>query len=293
MNDSVRIDGLRHEQPAPEVHSFSRAESAGVKAPFESLGADETKAAFSELDALLTGLAATVVHTLDQMVPYLANMQSLLSQRGKDRKKVLRQAGLPTWTEYATGYANKLDCSLRTIQDHITELHRTGRSGPSRKPKNQQHCRDTNKRARPWHADARDSRALAEAQLAINDLIAAYEAGVELEPAYQSYKAVAVSPAKLNSILDVATGETPKVDVDAEVKRRLVPVVETAERYIRALEVVVHSEAVTITDEQRERLQKPMEEWRSILRYARGVQAERTSKGMSTEVKPAAMTEVT
>ena len=80
-----------------------------------------------------------------------------------------------------------------------------------------------------------------------------------------------------------------KADLGAAVRRKLVATVETAERYIRVLEALVHSQAVTLTDEQRKTLQKPMEDWRSILRYARGVQAERAGKAVSSETAPAAL----
>jgi hypothetical protein len=271
----------------------TRAEPARVQSGYEKLNPDATKSAFEELDKVLQGLAEQVIHTLDQMIPHLAEMQSLLSQRGKARKKVLKTTGLPSWPEYGKAYAAKLDCSFRTIQDHITGLHRNGKSGPSQSTKNgQQPKRDSgSKRSKPWHADAKDSRAMAESQLAINDFVAAYEAGADLEPAYQQYKKLAVSPSKLNAMFEAATSGSTKADVDTEVKKKLVPVVETVERYIRALEALVHSPSVTLTEDQRKTLQKPLEGWRSILRYARGVQTERTGKGVSAEDAPVVLKE--
>ncbi len=85
------------------------------------------------------------------------------------------------------------------------------------------------------------------------------------------------------------SASSSKADLGAEVRRKLVPTVETAERYIRVLEALVHSQAVTLTEEQRTTLQRPMEDWRSILRYARGVQAERAGKAVSSENAPAAL----
>jgi hypothetical protein len=132
---------------------------------------------------------------------------------------------------------------------------------------------------------------LAGAQLAINDLVAAYEAGADLAPAYREYKKVAVSPTKLSDIVESAKPDLNKADVEAEVKRKLVPVVETAEQYIRALEALVYSAPVALTEEQKKALQKPMEGWRSILRHARGIHAEMTGRGMSAEVAPDALKE--
>jgi hypothetical protein len=270
----------------------TRADSARVGAGFETLDSNATKATFKRLDSALNGLAEQVVFTIDQIIPHLAEMQSLLSQRGKARKKVLRAAGLPSWPEYGKAYAAKLECSFRTIQDHITGLNRNGKSGPSQSTKNGQQPKRKggSKHSKPWRANAKDSRALAGAQLAINDMIAAYEAGVDVEPAYRQYKKVAVSSAKLDDIV-AATSDSTKTDTKAEVKRNLVPVVETAERYIRALEALVHSPSVALKEEQRKALQKPMEGWRSVLRYARGVQAERTGRSASMETAPAVLKE--
>jgi len=86
---------------------------------YESLDRDATKKTFDELAGVLDDLANRVIHTVNEITPHLASMQALLSQRGRDREKVLKQAGLPTWTQWATSYAAKLDCAMRTIQDHI------------------------------------------------------------------------------------------------------------------------------------------------------------------------------
>jgi hypothetical protein len=277
-----------------DAPSGTRAESARVRAGFETLDSDATKAAYEGLNSVLDGLAQQFAHTIDQIIPHLAEMQSLLSQRGKARKKVLNAAGVPSWTDYGKAYADRLECSFRTIQDHITGLHRNGKSGPSNSTKNrpQPNPNGDRKPSKPWHADAKDSRALAEAQIAINDLIAAYEAGVDLAPAYQMYKKVAVSPTKLSDIVESAKPDSSNADVDAEVKKRLVPVVETAERYIRSLEALVHSSPVTLNEEQKKALQKPKEGWRAILRHARGIHVENTGKGVSMEAMPTALKEV-
>jgi hypothetical protein len=276
--------------PADDAH----ADSARVGARYETLDSNATKAAFNELKSVLDSLAEQVIFTIDQIIPHLAEMQSLLSQRGKARRKVLKQAGLPSWPEYGQAYAAKLDCSFRTIQDHITGLRRNGKSGPSQSTKNGQQPKRNgdSKPSKPWHASAKDSRALAGAQLAINDMIAAYEAGADLEPAYQQYKKVAVSPTKLSDIVESTKPESNKANTEAEVKKKLVPVVEAAERYIRALEALVHSPSAALTDDQRKSLQKPMWDWRSVLRYARGVHAKKTGKGVPVEDVPTVLKEV-
>jgi len=273
-------------QKSIDAPSQTRADSARVGGKYKKPDSKATKAAFDALNSILDGLAEQVVFTIDQIIPHLAEMQSLLSQRGKARKKVLDAAGLPSWPEYGKAYADKLECSFRTIQDHITGLRRNGKSGPSQSAECGQQRKRPVKRSKPWHADAKDSRALADAQLAINDFVAAYEAGAELAPAYERYRKVAVSPNKLVSILDAATGGSSNADIEAEVKRKLVLVVEAAQRYIHALERFVP------TEELRGALKKPKEEWRSILRFGRGVHAERTGKGVPTEAAPVVLKEV-
>jgi hypothetical protein len=136
----------------------TRAESARVHSPYEKLDADATKTAFQELDAVIHGLAEHVIHTLDQVIPRLAEMQALLSQRGKARKKILKQAGLPSWTKYANEYAKKLDCSVRTIQEHIKVLRSTGKSGHSRQKR-------TKAQSKPSRLDARQQATLVKAPL--------------------------------------------------------------------------------------------------------------------------------
>lgn len=111
----------------------THAESAQVSSDFDRLDPTATRSAYAEIDRALTELAAQVVHTLKQVAPHLSRMQALLSQRGAARKKVLAEAKLPTWSEYAAAYAEKLNCSFRTIQVHIKELERVN-SGEDRKP---------------------------------------------------------------------------------------------------------------------------------------------------------------
>jgi hypothetical protein len=116
----VNIPGLQTRE------IFSR-----VEAPYESLNVPGTKKAYRELNVTLEGLASKVVRTMEQIVPYLARMQALLSQRGADRKKILRKAGLPKWTQWAESYAQNLDCTLRTIQMHIKRLREGQMSTPA------------------------------------------------------------------------------------------------------------------------------------------------------------------
>jgi hypothetical protein len=157
-----------------------------------------TKKAFEELNGVLDELAATVVRTLDQVVPCLAKMQSLLSQRGADRKKVLQRAGLPGWTHWAKAYAGRLDRSLRTVQDRIRQFQGKqagGIASPADKTKG-------GSNGERLKLDSRQQGALVKAQLAANDLVATLENDGDWQAALATYRKVSVSPDKLDSFVN-------------------------------------------------------------------------------------------
>jgi len=132
----------------------------------------------------------------------LTSMQSLLSQRGADRKKVIRKAGLPRWTWWAEEYAKKLDCTVRTIQLHIKQL----REGKVPKASAEKRAKDS-PTSKPVRLDGRQQAALVTAQLAANDLVAALKNGGDWQTPLAEYEKVAVSPAKLDNFLDALSPE--------------------------------------------------------------------------------------
>lgn len=188
-----------NDKTGPQTH----AESARVGGGYESLDVNGTKKAYEELNGVLDTLATTVVQTLDQMVPDLAKMQSLLSQRGADRKKVLRRAGLPGWTPWAKAYAHRLDRSLRTIQDRIRHFRKpmaSGMADPTGKTK-------TSRNSERLRLDSRQQAALVKAQVAANDLVAALENDGDWQTALATYRKVAVSPERLDSFVNALNPE--------------------------------------------------------------------------------------
>ena len=68
----------RRRLPACHAGTGTRAESAPVADQYHSLDVTGTKNTYDELNSVLENLATAVVQTLDQMVPHLAKMQSLL-----------------------------------------------------------------------------------------------------------------------------------------------------------------------------------------------------------------------
>jgi hypothetical protein len=123
----LKEDGMSKKSPEQNTPGIETGEEISrVETKYESLDVEGTKRAYQELNSALEGMANKVVSTLDEIVPHLARMQALLSQRGAGRKKVLKKAGLPRWTHWAKSYEKKFDCTLRTIQLRI-KLHREGR----------------------------------------------------------------------------------------------------------------------------------------------------------------------
>jgi DNA (cytosine-5)-methyltransferase 1 len=173
---------------------------------FETLGVEGTRRAYTELNAALEGLASTFVRTMEEIIPYLERMQRLLSQRGADRRMVLRKAGLPTWTEWAEGYARSLHCTLRTVQRHIL-LVREGQERKALGPGShaEQQDRGVLKQVR---LGVRQQAALVEAHLAANGLAAALRDGADWHAALEQFEKTAVAPAVLGEWL-CATSRQP------------------------------------------------------------------------------------
>lgn len=81
---------------------------------------------------------------------------------------------------------------------------------------------------------------------------------------------------------DAAPKNIAKSSPETRVNKRLVAIVEVAERYIRVMERVVDSDAVTLNDRQQRDIEKAKEPWRKCLRDAREVSwAVRVIEGVS------------
>ena len=75
-------------------------------------------ASYNELNASENGRVIT--HNLGELLPALAKMQALLSQRGanKNERKRFNSLNLPSWTEYFERFKQQahLEASLRAVQ---------------------------------------------------------------------------------------------------------------------------------------------------------------------------------
>ncbi len=209
---------------------------------YDTLGVEGTRKVYTELNAALEGLAGTVVRTMEEIVPYLARMQALLSQRGADRKMVLKKAGLPTWTKWAEGYAASLHCTLRTIQRHILlvrEDHVQRALGPGSAAEKGAGGSGVPKQAR---LDARQQAALVRAQMVANDLATALRDGTEWDPLLAEFERVGISHAVLEAWSDASsrqpdwrTALVKLVDALEPVGESLPPSVRSALRATEAL----------------------------------------------------------
>jgi DNA repair exonuclease SbcCD ATPase subunit len=115
---------------------------------FASFDAEQAKKEFADLSEEIRGKTEAfacackdAAEKWDELTPRLSRMQALLSQRGEKRQAVLREAGLPTWTEWFEGFKKDLGLkiSLRAVQKRLAKLRdksaggKVGRAGGCRK----------------------------------------------------------------------------------------------------------------------------------------------------------------
>jgi hypothetical protein len=111
--------------PMPGQPALNIDEKSGTISPvYEAMDSTDLKTEFDRINAELQSHVPALANakaTLDIAIPYLANMQSLLSQRGHARKQVLKQAGVPGWTPFIEGYSAKLGYTVRQMSNLIRE----------------------------------------------------------------------------------------------------------------------------------------------------------------------------
>ncbi len=163
-------------------------------------------ASYNELDASIREKGRAIAKSLGELLPELARMHALLSERGANRKERERfnALNLPTWTEYFEGLKREvqLEASLRTGQ-------RALRAMAGAEKKLLVNGADITGKPEPINLSVGDQRALLKAQVAINDVVFALEHHGDIETPLAEYKRVAVSPAKLNSMLEAQSVEQP------------------------------------------------------------------------------------
>ena len=78
------------------------------------------KGEYERLDEEIHAFGRVIIHTLDQMIPLLAEMKQLLSRKSCTRSL---KDGLPPWGDYLDGIAEEFSISKRTIQRRLHDLN--------------------------------------------------------------------------------------------------------------------------------------------------------------------------
>jgi hypothetical protein len=165
-----------------------------LRNPFLSLNASGLKDAFKQRDASLRKVLVGVAVEWEKLTPLISEIQALLSQRGKDRKKVMKAAGLPTWTAYAKEIETEFDVSFRTISRHI-KLFRCGGK------------KSMGKKTNPFRLDRKTAEAIIRQAVAANDFALAVERGGDWHTPLAEFKKVRLSSEKLQAIEEAAAAQ--------------------------------------------------------------------------------------
>ena len=163
---------------------------------YESLTVEETKAKWAELATDADKLSGAATTSLSLLTPYLSKIQRLLSQRGADRQKVLREAGCPTWKAWSDQFAKRFQVSARTLRRHIKFL-REGK--PKAKPKKQQGA---------LKLTLANQRKLVEAAVAGHDLVKAIDNDAETSVPLATFKQALPTEDQLLKFVEAASNET-------------------------------------------------------------------------------------
>lgn len=187
------LPGTRTSKLANQFASFNAAQT---RQQYEELAA-----AIQEKSERLDSALTAAENVWDELLPHLRQMQALLSQRGKDRQKVLSKAKLPTWSDWFAAFRKqrRWPTTLRAVQKHLAALR-----GPTERKKSQ----PTPK------LSPRNQERLLEAQQCGNELVAALENGADYSGPLKEFKRVALDPEKLSSILEAREGTGDSFDVE-------------------------------------------------------------------------------
>ena len=105
---------------------------------FASLDAEQTKKTYADLSKAIRdrseafeGAYRVAGDKWKELTPCLAQMRSLLSQRGEQRQAVLREAGLPGWTEWFERFKRERgwSISMRAVQKRLAAFRDGGDGG--------------------------------------------------------------------------------------------------------------------------------------------------------------------
>jgi hypothetical protein len=171
---------------------------------FASFSTEALKKTFDDMNEAIHAKATTVSRDLssfksglENLLPYLNEMQSFLSQRGSAKEK-LHAAGLPTWTAWFEKFNEhtKLNVTLRAVQKQLAKLRSTK---PRKNPDP------------PVSIPQRDQRRLLKVNQYANEMVAAIENGANYSEPLRDYKKVAMDSVRIGQLL-----ESGELNVDSE-----------------------------------------------------------------------------
>lgn len=202
-----------------------------------------------QLDRKINSVALSIVGEFQgrvetELLPLLYRMRSILPHG--------------EWGKWYAGFCerHRIQWSIRNVQRKFKQLEDGWKEGPTRI--------NNSKNAAVVEA----ANLLADAKVEFGKTV---EGGSEQAKAniaqYEKEYADAVAAAKAEA--GTATDTAKKPSAEMRVNKRLANIVEIGEKYIRVMERVVNSNAVTLTDRQRHDLEKASEPWRKCLRDAR------------------------
>jgi hypothetical protein len=154
---------------------------------------EELNSAAHEQATLVPVACAALGTALDELMPILAKMQSLLSQRGENRD-LFRDAEIPTWSEWWKSYKKEtgLRSCLRTVQRKLKEHRSLG------KP-----VEESSKRpVPPLHLSSRDQRRVLKALQYANEMADALNHDHEYRGFLREYNRVALDSDNIEQMLE-------------------------------------------------------------------------------------------
>ena len=156
---------------------------------------------FNELDVSANEKAKGVAHASaasgtawDKLLPVLSEMQSLLSQRGRNRD-LFRDAELPTWTEWWETFKKEkgLPDTLHTVQVHLSKYRSMDKATDSPQ---------TKRPTPPRQFSKVDRERLLEAAQYGNELVTALDNHADYTEPLREFKRVAMGSDRIGRLLE-------------------------------------------------------------------------------------------
>jgi hypothetical protein len=216
----------RRRKYTPEEEATQRADWL-VSAQQEAL---RLKAKFDELDAGIRPRGGIVVHTLDEMLPLIDEVQKVLSRKGLEYNPYNE---LPKWGGYIRELALEFKINFRTIQANL-KIYREGKAKRGSSP-------DTRWNLRTQHQAAKGLEVASK-------IVEAVKTGKPVKSLVRSWEDVAFTPAAKDTLLSRVDSVTAFTD------GVLTPYLASMFRYIRSLEDAVYFHAPDITADRDHRV---------------------------------------